>query len=146
MGWGRIGAAAQFRNRPDRARAPVSGAGLARLVYPVAIFCLRVRNPGYCPGAFASRLPARIGRVFHEFQILLWNEEAAEHFIAAPFEKQRLSGKRPGRRFKTGKCDFHHTSDRGAQLLGKPVRVLRAEARAARVRPRCKQREVQIAC
>lgn len=93
--------------------------------------------------AFASRLPARIGRVFQEFQILLRNEEAAEDFVAAPFEKQRLPRKRPRLRFKAGKRDFHDTSDCCAQLFGKPVDVLRPETGAARVRTRRKQGKVR---
>src|SRR5262249_56212438 len=91
MRWDRIGKAAQFRTRQTPA-FPCVFLGMSTWWRS---FVSAVRRSGE-RSRRRSRvdLAPRIGDVFQEFQILLGDEEAREDFIAAPFEKQRLTRKR----------------------------------------------------
>src|SRR5580765_1014691 len=86
---------------------------------------------------------AGIRLLFQELQVLFRDKKAAEHFVAAPLEKERLAGERPRRRFHSGKRYFYNASDRCAKRLRQAVDILWAEPCAARVGAWRQQREVQ---
>ena len=94
MNWGRIGRRLYTFAHPS---VPARRFFRVQIVCPAEIFCLSCAVIRSADAPFASRLAAWIRDVFQELQILLRDEEAAEDLVAPPLEKQRLTGKRPGR-------------------------------------------------